>query len=75
MLLGYQRMPTVELLVAQRVQLTTPIGEIISHAGQRARCERCGEEIINAREVLVGGEVLCRSCAASGYYRAHKEGG
>jgi formylmethanofuran dehydrogenase subunit E len=75
MLLGYQRMPSTELLVAQRVQLVTPTGDIISRAGQRARCERCVEEIINAREVLVGGETLCRSCAAGGYYRAHKEGG
>ncbi len=69
MLLGYQRMPSAELLVAQRVQLITPVGEIISRAGQRARCERCGEEILNAREVLVAGVTLCRVCAVGGYYR------
>lgn len=69
MLLGYQRMPNTELLVTQRVQLVTPIGDIISRAGQRTRCERCGEEIINAREVLVDGETLCRACANGGYYQ------
>jgi formylmethanofuran dehydrogenase subunit E len=69
MLLGYQRMPAAELLVAQRVELLTPVGEIISRAGQRTRCDRCGEEIINKREVMAGGEMLCRACALGGYYR------
>lgn len=69
MLLGYQRMPSDELLVAQRVQLVAPIGDIVSRAGQRALCARCGEEIINAREMMVDGEVLCRACAGGGYYR------
>lgn len=69
MLLGYQRMPTPELLVAQQVKLVTPVDEIISRAGQRTRCEQCGEEIINHREVVVDGQTLCRSCALGGYYR------
>jgi formylmethanofuran dehydrogenase subunit E len=69
MLLGYQRMPAAELLIAQPVELVTPIGEIVSRAGERAHCARCGEEIINAREVRVGGEALCKACVGSGYYR------
>jgi formylmethanofuran dehydrogenase subunit E len=69
MLLGYQRMPTPALLVAQRVELVTPAGDLISRAGQRARCERCGEEIINEREMVVNGETLCQACAVGGYYR------
>lgn len=69
MLLGYQRMPTAMLLVARRVDLVTPIEAIISHAGQRTGCDRCGEEIINGREVLVGKETLCLACAQGGYYR------
>jgi formylmethanofuran dehydrogenase subunit E len=69
MLLGYQRMPTHELLVAQRVELRASVGEIMSRAGVRALCERCGEEIINAREVHVEGATLCRACATGGYYQ------
>jgi formylmethanofuran dehydrogenase subunit E len=69
MLLGYQRMPADRLLVAQRVQLLTPVGNIISRAGQRAQCARCGEEVINEREVVVDSETLCRACAQGGYYR------
>lgn len=69
MLLGYQRMPTAELLVAQRVELVTPVGELISRAGQRRACAQCSEEIINEREVVVDGRTLCRACAFGGYYR------
>jgi formylmethanofuran dehydrogenase subunit E len=68
MLLGYQRMPDAELLLAHRVELLQPVEEIVSHAGLRAICARCGEEIINQRELHIGGEVLCRSCARGGYY-------
>lgn len=69
MLLGYQRMPVVELLIVQEVTLITPIAEIISRAGARVSCARCGEEIINEREVVQNGEILCRACAGDSYYR------
>ena len=68
-LLGYQRMPAEELLSAQAVQLCTPIEHIISRAGKKAICTRCGEEIMNEREVVRDGQVLCKSCAGTGYYR------
>jgi formylmethanofuran dehydrogenase subunit E len=69
MLLGYQRMPDGELLVAQAVELVTPVAAIISRAGQRVACAQCGEEIMNEREVLRHGEPRCRACAGGGYYR------
>jgi formylmethanofuran dehydrogenase subunit E len=67
-LVGYQRMPAKELLVAQAVQLKTPIEQIISRAGVRVICASCGEEIMNEREVVREGLVLCKSCAGSSYY-------
>lgn len=69
MLLGYQRMPTEELIIVQHVELTTPLKQIISRAGHRVSCERCGEEIINEREVIRNGETLCLACVGEGYYR------
>jgi formylmethanofuran dehydrogenase subunit E len=68
MLLGYQRMPFAELSRWQEVTLVTPVSAIISRAGQRAACDRCGEEILNEREVVIEGSTLCRSCAYGGYY-------
>ena len=68
MLHGYQRMPDNELLSFEWVNLSTPVAAIVSRASARAKCEKCGEEIINEREVEGDGLSLCRSCAGGGYY-------
>lgn len=73
MLLGYQTMPAHDLLIAQQVILRNPVAEWVSVPGRRAVCARCGEEILNEREVVQGGTVLCRSCAGGGYYLAPPE--
>jgi formylmethanofuran dehydrogenase subunit E len=67
-LLGYQRMPAEDLLSVQPVQLNTPIEQILGHAGRKAICESCGEEIMNGREIVRDGKVLCKSCAGTSYY-------
>jgi len=69
MLLGYQRMAVDELLMAQPVALVTPVAEIVSRAGVRVNCDRCGEEIINQREVAQADQLLCRACAGNAYYQ------
>ena len=68
MLHGYQRMPDAELLSFEWVQLAKPIAAIVSRAGARAKCDACGEEIINEREVVATGVTMCRTCASGGYY-------
>ena len=68
MLFGYQVMPASELFVVQHVQLNTPLSQIISRPGRKTICEICREEIINGREVLNEGAVLCRACAGESYY-------
>ncbi len=72
-LYAYQTMPVDELLVAEFVKLTVPLDEIISRAGVRVNCDRCGEEIINEREVSVAGDILCRACAGEAYYASRIE--
>jgi formylmethanofuran dehydrogenase subunit E len=66
---AYQAMPDAELLTVQAVCLNTPIEKIVSRAGLRVNCEACGEEIINEREVVLDGQVLCHRCAFGGYYK------
>lgn len=73
-LAGYQNMPDDELLSVEPVQLTPGIAEIVSRAGLRVECALCGEEIMNQREVVSGGQVLCRPCALGGYYRPAENG-
>lgn len=68
-LLGYQRMPEAELLNIQAVMLAVSLEKILSKDGYRVNCQRCGEEIINEREVLQAGLTLCHPCAEGAYYR------
>ncbi|GIK71918.1 MAG: formylmethanofuran dehydrogenase subunit E [Chloroflexota bacterium] len=74
MLIGYQRMTPTDIFVWQPVILMTPVKAIISRAGHRALCVRCGEEILNEREVVIGDATFCRHCAYGGYYLLCDEG-
>jgi len=65
---AYQVMPTDELLMAHDVALTISLKAIISRHGMRVVCERCGEDIINERQVHQAGQILCRACAGDCYY-------
>lgn len=71
---GYQIMPDDELLFVQEVALKTPVAEIVSRPVVRTNCDRCGEEIINERELCRDGQVLCRACAEGGYYELVGQG-
>ena len=65
---GYQAMPDAELFTFQEVRLQPSLERLISRAEARAKCERCGEEIINEREVRATGAILCQTCYRGGYY-------
>ncbi len=68
-LLGYQAMPTDQLLQATAVALTLPVEALVGRPGLRVPCAGCGEESGNGREVIVARRPPCRSCAGGGYYR------
>jgi len=74
-LIAYQRMPTAELLLVQEVTLNVSLVAIISQPGRRVVCERCGEDIINERQVRRDGQLLCRACAEGAYYHIAPEPG
>jgi formylmethanofuran dehydrogenase subunit E len=67
-LIGYQSIPDELLLHWQWVELNVSVKRIIGQAGKRVMCEICGEEIINQREVLREGTIVCRSCAGKSYF-------
>lgn len=70
---AYQVMPERELLSIQPVELNPPLAALLGRAGARTICRRCGEEIINLREVKVGGQTVCQACAGFAYYAAANE--
>jgi formylmethanofuran dehydrogenase subunit E len=50
------------------VRLVASLESIMSRPGVRVDCSRCGEEVINERQVVVDGLPVCRACARAGYY-------
>jgi len=73
MLIAYQVMLPSELFIVQSVRLDLPLSKIMSRPGTQAVCEMCREEIINGREVVTGGSILCSACAGNGYYHSATE--
>lgn len=65
---AYQVMSDADLLEVQQVELNIPLEKLLSKPGCRVICEVCGEEIINEREVVFEGTILCRGCAGYNYY-------
>ena len=65
---AYQIMPDEELLSVRSVVLNPPADILISRPGVRVTCVRCGEEIINEREVYQDGLPFCRVCAGQEAY-------
>ena len=63
-------MPDTELLSIQEVYLNISVEELVSRPGVRARCDLCGEEIINGREIAQDEMTLCQACARGAYYQA-----
>jgi formylmethanofuran dehydrogenase subunit E len=70
MLIAYQVMPASALFTAQSVRLDLPLSKIMSRPGAQAVCEMCQEEVINGREVVNGGSILCSACAGNSYYHS-----
>jgi formylmethanofuran dehydrogenase subunit E len=68
---AYRSMPDEDFLVWEPVALTVDLQEIVSRPGLRVNCARCGEEVMNAREVEREGIVFCARCAGvDDYYVA-----
>ncbi|MHA0036291.1 FmdE family protein [Deinococcus sp. PESE-13] len=65
---AYQTWPDADLFNVQPVELRLDLAALVSAAGKRAVCDRCGEEIVNEREVGQGDETLCRGCAGDSYF-------
>lgn len=65
---GYQVMPDEELFRFEEVVLNPPLEALLGKPNVRVSCAYCGEEIINERQMLIDGVVLCKTCAHQGYY-------
>ncbi len=66
--LAYRVMPDEELLNFEDVKVVTPAEDMPGSPISRVVCGKCGEAVVDMREVKVNGTNLCRSCASGGYF-------
>ncbi|MDJ0783459.1 MAG: FmdE family protein [Desulfosarcinaceae bacterium] len=66
---AYIRMPDDLLFDVQAVQVDVPYHDMPGPSRFKAACDLCGQVVRDKREVLKGGQVLCRPCAHGAYFR------
>ena len=59
---GYRVMPANEVLQSRSVTINMPLPDFLNADSERVTCSACGEEIMNGRQVVRNGFVLCRAC-------------
>lgn len=57
-----------QLFTCTPVKLVVPAEDRPGRPVRTVMCARCGEKVQDAREVINGGETVCRSCAGDSYY-------
>lgn len=68
---AYTQFPLEEIFGSREVSLNFDLKALIGQPGARAACSNCGEEILNQRQLLREGRVLCLSCAGRSYWHVH----
>jgi len=66
---AYRVMPDEELFATMPVEVSISATDLPGHPLRRVRCRYCDEGVNDGREVVRAGDILCRGCASSAYYR------
>jgi formylmethanofuran dehydrogenase subunit E len=67
------RIPDKELVILQEVKVNIPETDLPGPPRERAYCSKCGERIVDGREINRDGIILCRACANGKYYLEKKK--
>ncbi len=65
---AYRELPDGELFDSQWVRVRIAPEDLPGFKSPAVICARCGEGVKFRREVVRGGETLCRACAGESYY-------
>ena len=60
--------PEPEILRIEHVQIVIPKDEIPDFPRTKEKCSACGEQIMNNRQIMIRGKVMCRNCGTRSYY-------
>jgi len=61
--------PEEEILRIQRVSVDIPENDIPGMPKRKTVCTKCGERVMDGREVVRDGKAVCKACADGAYYR------
>ncbi|MDR1607516.1 MAG: FmdE family protein [Deltaproteobacteria bacterium] len=59
-----------DIFRVQKVNIQLKPGEEPGPPSKVALCQKCGDEVMDHRDVQVAGQTLCRACAEGSYYEA-----
>jgi formylmethanofuran dehydrogenase subunit E len=65
--------PDSKLVTLQAVTVNIPQTDLPGLPVSKAVCAACGERIMDGREIIKSGKVLCRACANGSYYHEIKK--
>ena len=58
----------------RQIKIELPDGELPGPPVSVKPCQNCGEDVLDRKEVVKDGRVLCRACAEGAYYRETAHG-
>jgi formylmethanofuran dehydrogenase subunit E len=70
---AYKIMPDYALFDVMDVTVAVKPKDMPGKPLRRIRCDACGEQVQDMREINYAGQVLCRPCAYGFYYRPEKD--
>jgi formylmethanofuran dehydrogenase subunit E len=69
---AYSKLPESDLLNFETVQVNMPDWDLPGPPRYKAFCVVCGEKILDHRETVKNGVVVCRACAEKPYYSVNE---
>lgn len=72
-ILAYKRMPDNVLFKVQEVDVKVNDLDMPGPTKMKTPCSRCGQVIRDGKEVMIGGEPVCRPCSDDCYFSNPKE--
>lgn len=63
------QIPENEMVTLLEVVVNIPETDLPGRPKEMTNCVSCGERIMDSREVILDGQILCRACAKGKYYQ------
>ncbi|MEQ8174855.1 MAG: FmdE family protein [Syntrophomonadaceae bacterium] len=64
----WRSVPDEELFKVENISVALKPEDLPGKPLRRVQCDKCGEKIMDGRELLLDGKVLCKACGSGGYY-------